>query len=121
MRDLFAGLDESPSLADVEVSVSFFEIYGPKCQDLLAGRRRLAVSHRLALLPDSASSSSASVALVQTLAYNCAPLPSNANKVREDGKGEVHVAGLEEVDVTVGRGWRWLSAYLRLPRIRVPT
>jgi kinesin family protein 2/24 len=37
--------------------VSFFEIYGPKCQDLLNGRAKL--------------------------------------NVREDGKGEVHVAGLE--------------------------
>jgi len=44
VRDLFAALDGQPDLADVEVSCAFFEIYGPKCQDLLNGRRKLAVS-----------------------------------------------------------------------------
>ena len=45
-----------------QVFVSFFEIYGGRCQDLLNRRHRLVV--------------------------------------REDGKGEVHIAGLEEVSVS---------------------
>jgi len=58
VRDLFQELDARRDLDDVETFVSFFEIYGPKCQDLLNGRARL--------------------------------------NVREDGKGEVHISGLEE-------------------------
>ncbi|CAN0038863.1 unnamed protein product, partial [Phaeothamnion confervicola] len=61
--DLFALLDEAGDgggggEGPLQVYVSFFEIYGGRCQDLLNNRHRLAV--------------------------------------REDGKGDVHIAGLEE-------------------------
>jgi hypothetical protein len=46
VRDVFADLDQRPDLRDVSVAVSFFEIYGPKCQDLLNGRGKLAVRRR---------------------------------------------------------------------------
>ena len=59
-QDLFSLLDQTPSHG-LAVFVSFFEIYGGRCQDLLNNRCRL--------------------------------------NVREDGKGEVVVAGLEEVEV----------------------
>jgi kinesin family member 2/24 len=57
--DLFALLDAQPEhAASLHVYVSFFEIYGGRCQDLLNSRHRL--------------------------------------DVREDGQGDVHIAGLEE-------------------------
>eukprot|EP00953_Heterococcus_sp_UTEX-ZZ885_P000984 1040-Heterococcus_DN1.PRE.1 len=57
--DLFALLDAQPEhAASLHVYVSFFEIYGGRCQDLLNARHRL--------------------------------------DVREDGQGDVHIAGLEE-------------------------
>jgi kinesin family protein 2/24 len=59
-QDLFAALDQDDSHGLI-VGVSFFEIYGGRCQDLLNHRHRL--------------------------------------EVREDGKGEVNIAGLEEVEV----------------------
>ena len=45
VQDLFAELDNSsdPQLRDLEVLVSFFEIYGGRCQDLLNERHRLQV------------------------------------------------------------------------------
>ena len=58
VKDLFDELDKTSDYNDMEIFVSFFEIYGGRCQDLLNKRHRL--------------------------------------NVREDGKGEVHVAGLEE-------------------------
>jgi len=61
IRDLFAEMEARPDLNDVDIFVSFFEIYGNRCQDLLNNRHRL--------------------------------------NVREDGKGEVHVAGLQEFSV----------------------
>ncbi len=42
-HDLFAELDARPELNDVEILVSFFEIYGGRCQDLLNARHRLEV------------------------------------------------------------------------------
>lgn len=62
IRDLFAEMSARPDLKNIEIFVSFFEIYGNRCQDLLNGRHRL--------------------------------------NVREDGRGEVHVAGLQEFSVT---------------------
>lgn len=62
MRDIFAELDaRCDELSDVQVYVSFFEIYGARVQDLLNRRNRL--------------------------------------NVREDGRGEVHVTGLQEFRV----------------------
>jgi kinesin family protein 2/24 len=40
--DLFQLL-EAEAVADLEVAVSFFEIYGGRCQDLLNNRNRLSV------------------------------------------------------------------------------
>mmetsp|Transcript_20826 Transcript_20826/g.28312 ORF Transcript_20826/g.28312 Transcript_20826/m.28312 type:complete len:642 (-) Transcript_20826:506-2431(-) len=59
--DLFSEIASTPEHSSVTVHVSFFEIYGGRCQDLLNERHRLIV--------------------------------------REDGKGEVHVSGLEEFQV----------------------
>ncbi|CAM9277658.1 unnamed protein product [Pylaiella littoralis] len=56
--DLFEQLAQMPSRGSLSVHVSFFEIYGGRCQDLLNHRHRCVV--------------------------------------REDGKGEVVIAGLEE-------------------------
>ncbi|CAM9297213.1 unnamed protein product, partial [Chrysoparadoxa australica] len=59
-EDLFRLIAEDAHLEQsLSVYVSFFEIYGGRCQDLLNKRHRLAV--------------------------------------REDGKGDVHIAGLEEL------------------------
>ena len=60
-EDLFHLLNntDDASLSDLQVMVTFFEIYGGRCQDLLNHRHRLVI--------------------------------------REDGTGEVVVAGLEEV------------------------
>ena len=64
VNDLFEEMDHFSDLNDVEIFVSFYEIYGGRCQDLLNHRHRLVV--------------------------------------REDGKGEVHIAGLQECCVTSG-------------------
>jgi kinesin family protein 2/24 len=42
-HDLFELLDSDPAHQNTMASVSFFEIYGGRCQDLLNNRNRLCV------------------------------------------------------------------------------
>ena len=48
-RDLFISLDEDPAYANVQVAVSFFEIYGGRCQDLLNNRNKVRVVSSVAM------------------------------------------------------------------------
>ena len=42
-HDLYRILSDSPVYMNIQVAVSFFEIYGGRCQDLLNNRNKLTV------------------------------------------------------------------------------